>query len=44
MGLSPEARATKQAAEGMTSSAASGSKLSSALTDAVIASLEAGLP
>jgi hypothetical protein len=44
MGLSPEARATKQAAEGMTSSSASGSKLSSALTDAVIASLEAGLP
>lgn len=44
MGLSPEARATKQAAEGMTSSSASGSKLSSALTDAVIASLEAGPP
>lgn len=39
-GMSPEARATKQAAEGITSSGASGSKLSSALMDAVIASLE----
>lgn len=44
LGLSPEARATKQAAEGMTSSSTSGTKLSSALTDAVIASLEASLP
>jgi hypothetical protein len=41
-GMSPEARATKQAAEGVTSSGAgSGSKLSAALIDAVIASLEA---
>lgn len=41
-GMSPEARATKQAAEGVTSSGGgSGSKLSSALIDAVIASLEA---
>ena len=38
--MSPEARATKQTAEGVTSSSASGSKLSSALTDAVIASPE----
>lgn len=44
MGLSPEAKATKQAAEGMTSTSASGSKMSSALTDAVIAALEASLP
>lgn len=43
-GMSPEARATKQAAEGITSSSASGSKLSSALMDAVIASLEARAP
>lgn len=42
MGLSPEARATKQAAEGVTTSGGgSGSKLSSALMDTVIASLEA---
>ena len=41
-GMSPEARATKQAAEGVTSSGGgSGSKLSAALIDAVIASLEA---
>ncbi len=41
-GMSPEARATKQAAEGVTSSeGASGSKLPTALMDAVIASLEA---
>jgi len=40
-GLSPEARATKQAAEGITSNqSGSGSKLTSALIDAVIASLE----
>jgi hypothetical protein len=40
--MSPEARATKQAAEGVTSSGGgSGSKLSAALIDAVIASLEA---
>jgi hypothetical protein len=38
-GMSPEARATKQAAEGVTSS--NGSKLPTALMDAVIASLEA---
>lgn len=42
MGMSPEARATKQAAEGVTStSSGSGSKLPTALMDAVIASLEA---
>ena len=41
-GMSPEARATKQAAEGVTSSeGGSGSKLPTALMDAVIASLEA---
>jgi len=42
-GMSPEARATKQAAEGVTSSSegGNGSKLNAALTDAVIASLEA---
>ena len=41
-GMSPEARATKQAAEGVTSSTGgSGSKLSTALMDAVITSLEA---
>ncbi|CAG1016512.1 hypothetical protein ANAEL_05662 [Anaerolineales bacterium] len=40
-GMSPEARATKQAAEGVTTSGGSGSKLSAALIDAVIASLEA---
>jgi hypothetical protein len=42
-GMSPEARATKQAAEGITSSGESGngSKLTAALIDAVIASLEA---
>jgi hypothetical protein len=40
-GMSPEARATKQAAEGITSNqSGSGSKLTSALIDAVIASLE----
>jgi hypothetical protein len=45
MGMSPEARATKQAAEGITSSSGgSGSKLSSALIDAVIASLQAQIP
>jgi len=44
-GMSPEERATKQAAEGVTSSnGESGSKLSSALIDAVIASLEARIP
>jgi len=42
MGMSPEARATKQAAEGITStSSGSGSKLPTALMDAVIASLQA---
>jgi hypothetical protein len=42
MGMSAEARATKQAAEGITSSGSgSGSKLPTALMDAVIASLEA---
>jgi hypothetical protein len=41
-GMSAEARATKQAAEGVTSSSGgSGSKLPTALMDAVIASLEA---
>jgi hypothetical protein len=41
-GMSPEARATKQAAEGITTSGGgSGSKLPTALMDAVIASLEA---
>lgn len=41
-GMSPEARATKQAEQGITSSeGGSGSKLASALIDAVIASLEA---
>jgi hypothetical protein len=41
-GMSPEARATKQAAEGVTSSSGgSGSKLPTALMDAVIAALEA---
>lgn len=41
-GMSAEARATKQAAEGITSSSGgSGSKLPTALMDAVIASLEA---
>jgi hypothetical protein len=41
-GMSPEARATKQAAEGVTStSGGSGSKLPTALMDAVIASLQA---
>ncbi len=44
-GLSPEARATKQAEQGVTSSdSSSGSKLSSALIDTVIALLEARLP
>ena len=42
MGMSAEARATKQAAEGVTSSSGgSGSKLPTALMDAVSASLEA---
>jgi len=41
-GLSAEARATKQAEQGVTSGeSGSGSKLASALMDAVIASLEA---
>ncbi len=41
-GMSPEARATKQTAEGVTSTGGgSGSKLPTALMDAVIASLEA---
>jgi hypothetical protein len=41
-GMSPEARATKQAAEGVTStSGGSGSKLPTALMDAVIAALQA---
>ncbi len=45
MGLSPEARATKQAAEGITSTnGGSGSKLSTALLDAVITSLQAQVP
>lgn len=44
-GMSPEARATKQAAEGVTStSGGSGSKLPTALMDAVIASLQAQVP
>ena len=44
-GMSPEARATKQAAEGVTSSSGeSGSKLPTALMDAVIASLQAQIP
>ena len=44
-GMSPEARATKQAEMGITSSeGGSGSKLSSALLDAVIASLQARVP
>jgi hypothetical protein len=41
-GMSAEARATKQAEQGITSSeSGSGSKLASALIDAVITSLEA---
>lgn len=44
-GMSPEARATKQAEEGVTSSSnGSGSKLSAALIDAAIFSLVAQLP
>lgn len=44
-GMSAEARATKQAAEGVTSSSSgSGSKLASALMDAVIASLQTRIP
>jgi len=44
-GMSPEARATKQAEEGVTSSSGgSGSKLPNALMDAVIASLQAQVP
>jgi hypothetical protein len=44
-GMSPEARATKQAAEGITStSSGSGSKLPTALMDAVIASLQTQVP
>jgi hypothetical protein len=43
MGMSPEARATKQAAEGVTSNG-SGSKLPTALMDAVITSLQAQVP
>ena len=45
-GMSPEARATKQAAEGVTSSSSggSGSKLPNALMDAVIASLQTQVP
>ncbi len=43
-GMSAEARATKQAAEGVTSSGESGSKLPTALMDAVIASLQAQVP
>ncbi|KAF0106747.1 MAG: hypothetical protein FD146_2339 [Anaerolineaceae bacterium] len=44
-GMSPEARATKQAEQGITSSdGGSGSNLSSALIDAVIALLEARIP
>ena len=45
-GMSPEARATKQAAEGVTSSSGggSGSILPTALMDAVIASLQAQVP
>ena len=42
-GMSAEARATKQAAEGVTSSEG-GSKLNSALIDAVIVSLQARIP
>lgn len=44
-GMSPEARATKQAAEGVTSTGGgSGSILPTALMDAVIASLQAQIP
>ncbi len=44
-GISAEARATKQAAEGVTSSSGgSGSKLPTALMDAVIASLQTQVP
>ena len=44
-GMSAEARATKQAAEGVTSSnGGSGSKLPTALMDAVIASLQTQVP
>lgn len=39
-GLSPEARATKQAEQGVTSESAGGSRMSSALIDAVIAFLQ----
>lgn len=43
--MSPEARATKQAAESVTSTSdGNGSKLATALLDAVIASLEAQIP
>lgn len=44
-GMSPEARATKQAAEGVTSTSdGNGSKLATALIDAVIASLQTQIP
>jgi hypothetical protein len=43
-GLSPEARATRQAEEGRTSSGNSGSSVSSALIDAVISYLESLQP
>ena len=43
-GLSPEARATKQAEMGVTSDTTGGSKLSSALIDAVIEYLQTLIP
>jgi hypothetical protein len=44
-GMSPEVRATKQAAEGVTSTGdGNGSKLATALIDAVIASLQVQIP
>lgn len=43
-GMSPEARATKQAEQGITSGSTSGSKMSSALIDAVIVFLQTLTP
>lgn len=43
-GMSPEARATKQAEEGVTSDSTGGSKMSSALIDAVITYLQTIYP
>lgn len=43
-GMSPEARATRQAEQGVTSASSSGSRLSSAMIDAVIAYLQSIQP